>query len=622
MKAKHLVKMFVASVIAMFSGCINEEQIAGPDQLPAEKTQSYAKIRVVTPTDNGTRTEESFLDGTVSESVIKDILFVFYDASGSKIGLGTEYQLEGKESDETPNVQNRYIVQIEMDGPAENAETLMAYINLDETTKETLKSSSLSDALNTLYDVNGTNYSTSIDGTNCFIMTNSGYYDATTGAYTVATPITGQIYRTFEEAANAGWTKIYVERVAAKVQLVMTSQSSDPGYEMDEENQPENYKLTFVPTGWDMTAKSKKTMLMKYLPSTFAEVEAEEGYPEDFWEWANAYYNHRSYWAYSYGYSATVPAAATLTFPTVGSDNNTDNYLLDYVKYSDIATATIPSAPDNEAGWKYVLENTFPATRLTEAVATPYAAATSVVIAGYYKIDGEGSSKFDNGFYRRKKIDNSGNVQYSIYTQDEVIAAMAGGVKDLFASSAEGTPLTDESLSSYFELTHVDYYASMPGVEDSKAADNDYVLCLKSGSYGNLYYRQNAQWLKIVNKDEASAGTDEISFKTVNELLEINAGLTKFYKKKLAYFYIPIRHYNDDDATLEEVFLAEPQTGNYGVVRNHAYRLTIDAVAGWGNGVDDEDNIPLPDPNPEESYFINAELNVLAWHLIDYKVSL
>ena len=55
-------------------------------------------------------------------------------------------------------------------------------------------------------------------------------------------------------------------------------------------------------------------------------------------------------------------------------------------------------------------------------------------------------------------------------------------------------------------------------------------------------------------------------------------------------------------------------TGEYGVVRNHLYALTVTGIDGIGIGIRDPED-PIIVPVEEQTYYVYTQLNVLAWRL-------
>lgn len=96
-----------------------------------------------------------------------------------------------------------------------------------------------------------------------------------------------------------------------------------------------------------------------------------------------------------------------------------------------------------------------------------------------------------------------------------------------------------------------------------------------------------------------------------------NVEVAKFWNGK-SYYIVDIQHLGKQEMDGTTYLPAY-----YGTVRNHAYQITFSAVKGLGTPVYDQlKDIPEPiKPNDTES-FIEAQINVLSWHLIKQDVTL
>lgn len=80
-------------------------------------------------------------------------------------------------------------------------------------------------------------------------------------------------------------------------------------------------------------------------------------------------------------------------------------------------------------------------------------------------------------------------------------------------------------------------------------------------------------------------------------------GFLRYYKNGLSYYYILIRHFNDEQVP------ARMGYGRYGLVRNNLYKISITSVSGPGSP-----SIPEPNgPNDKEYKYLSARVNVLPW---------
>lgn len=79
-------------------------------------------------------------------------------------------------------------------------------------------------------------------------------------------------------------------------------------------------------------------------------------------------------------------------------------------------------------------------------------------------------------------------------------------------------------------------------------------------------------------------------------------GRLDFYKDGLAYYVVPIRHFNNTDQPKQLGW------GRFGVVRNNVYKLTLNSVKKLG-----EPEIPnTTDPDDEDNY-LSVQINVAPW---------
>lgn len=103
---------------------------------------------------------------------------------------------------------------------------------------------------------------------------------------------------------------------------------------------------------------------------------------------------------------------------------------------------------------------------------------------------------------------------------------------------------------------------------------------------------------------------------TYTPVADVNAELAKVepakvWKSGMTYYYVDIKHLGSAGTT-----------GEYGVVRNHSYKVNISGVQGWGTPIyDPSHNVEPVKPTDKETY-ISAEINVLAWRLVSNDVIL
>lgn len=172
------------------------------------------------------------------------------------------------------------------------------------------------------------------------------------------------------------------------------------------------------------------------------------------------------------------------------------------------------------------------------------------------------------------------------------------------------------------------------------SSEND-VLEAIAGSYTNTYYYKNgsdyesikpehlefiaeetgAKDYEVVAQVKSTAptiykkiisNTSDISYSEAGAKDNLNNNLknnpAKIWNDGMAYYYIPIRH------------LATTETGaigEYGVVRNHFYKVTVTKITGFGTPVYDANKDIIPTEVTDEDSYIAAQINVLGWRIVN-----
>ena len=108
----------------------------------------------------------------------------------------------------------------------------------------------------------------------------------------------------------------------------------------------------------------------------------------------------------------------------------------------------------------------------------------------------------------------------------------------------------------------------------------------------------------------------------VNKQIWSQANTVEMFKDGLAFFYVPVRHLGFDATRAQHPNMDDgkyvwenSEIGDYGIVRNHAYSMTINSITGLGTGLRDE-NQPIVPPKDEVNYYVAARLNILAWNVV------
>ena len=615
---KSILLTGIAALALLFS-CNKSELVDDGPKVTEDMTVAYATVRISMANSTGTRaTFDGFEYGTEAENAVSSLLLVFYDANGNVVGQSiddpfswTEDATHNPGNDNNVNVADKYTktVAISLIEGASLPSSVVAYINptaqdIKDFVTDLASAKELTRPAKTTGTVPG--YVPATIEAGAFAMNNSCY-----GDYSIATAIPqGAIYK--KGGTPGEPIDIYVERVVAKIELAAPANGNGVtinDYTVYDGLTSEKMTLTYELEGWASQAKSQNTNVLKKMPATTV-------------DWMNPANLYRTYWAASYGYDMN-----NAQFPVTGADNfNAEDYLLEYVAYEGTNDGTY--AENKFEGVSYVLENTYENSRLvvlngenepTQQEGTnPWAAVTSIILKGSYTASANADAA---GFYLRNGYiyDPAEEKQVPAYyyyakkNEAELIQTMISGIHS-FATAADGT--IDPTV---LELVYVPMRPTILGDEVESAANLRFVQ-IKEDADVTIY---------IPNPDFGKEGAETAEQQWI-EATEYDAdadlqkfgGFVKYYDANKAFFYVPLQHYYTGTLTSQYLPLDEIQTGTYGVVRNHLYRLTVNSISGLGIGIGDPTDIPLPDPQEDQEFEIQAKLNVLEWHVVGQIVDL
>ncbi|MCH5228417.1 MAG: Mfa1 fimbrilin C-terminal domain-containing protein [Muribaculaceae bacterium] len=551
----------VAALMALAS-CANDK-LDGPDngQQVQDGEVSYVNV-ILSLSGLDTKADgDDYKYGTKEESEIKTLVLAFYDASGNLLEA-KELTGDGTDGTHTSTSQN---VAVEKE---------ITTIEVKDFTKNysasivayvnipasEVQNKSLS-AMKAIKNVSDLQNTTD----KSFKMTNSGYYDNSNN-YVMEVPVSvSNFYKKGDSSARA--VEIYVERLAAKA--TVAELKGIQAYKVIEGENTE-VELTFVPQTWFVQNLESESYLLKNMPPTKSST-----YETNFASWFNRANDHRCFWAQSAGYSSR-----NLT----KNDYTTQDGSFSAKSGEDGTYESVFSLSNGAANnGKYLHENTFAST-------TDWADVTSIIIVGKYKIHRDASEIYDDEtFYLRDSyiIDNGeAKAVQKIYNEE--------GVKKALFSSVTGIKKGNEALTTNsVKLKHVSDNVYVLELEDKEG--EDYVI---DGVEGKSYADVNAELAKIIPA-------------------------YKYHEGK-AYFAVPLKNYDSSSTNTKRIELAAAKEGNYGIVRNRWYELTVNSIKGLGTGISgEEDDKDEPEPSDDpDVYVIDATLKVLQWHSAGQTVDL
>lgn len=230
--------------------------------------------------------------------------------------------------------------------------------------------------------------------------------------------------------------------------------------------------------------------------------------------------------------------------------------------------------------------------------------------------------------------------------------------KDIIGETGNVRYCQENTLSTHTNVIVVAQLVNNSGVAQpiykyygmNYTSEND-ILELIANKYANVYYTKTSQesqdtYVSIAPTDmefkaTTSTGTDNyeaiavlksgVTIYTPNpdydaetsgsqkyitvDADDVNAELAKnpaqIAKDGYVYYYTPIKHLGTTG-----------KAGEYGVVRNHVYKVSITDINGFGTPIYNPDKDIIPTHPTDEETYIAARINVLSWRVVPSSVTL
>lgn len=163
------------------------------------------------------------------------------------------------------------------------------------------------------------------------------------------------------------------------------------------------------------------------------------------------------------------------------------------------------------------------------------------------------------------------------------------------------------TFSQYYTSTDATNYTQLSkddiNFKDPDATTQQYLVTptLADAPAGTKYYTKT------------TTGTTP-TFREVNKadvLAAIEADKAEIRRDGRAYYYVPIKHLGGTGELAE-----------YGIVRNHFYKITLTGIKGFGTPVYDPDKVVDPIVPTYENTYLAARVQVLQWRVVNQNASL
>lgn len=590
MKKFTMLSSVLATALMLTVASCSSEDVAGGDSQNGKGTTSFLAVNIENvgsaPASRSSyeQNKGTYEDGTADESKITNVRFYFFNGDGTPYLLdnnGSEKQpvnfldqkveTAGNDHDHTAEIKTKAVLVLKGETKAVPA-SVIAVINPEVLDNTTLQSGTM-----TLSELRtSATGSTFYDKTNGFVMSNSVYESA--GQDVCSTPVANSVFATSEEALKKP-VDIYVERVNAKVNAKI-----DATYKRDGESttawtkntdgkyqiEVGNIEVTTYATGNTNAKPTTKTYPVYAVVQGWQLADA-NGKAEVCKQINTSWYAgelgispwttsdyHRCFW------SKSVP----FNFGAQGGANHPVNPKFEDIKLSlsdEFSTTPV-----------YTLPNT-----PTEVIANP---KTSVNTLTKLIVAAKLVYKDKNGNYNPAQVCQYRGLTY--LGEDAVKKQIVGGFAKYFKKTATGYQSIEAS-----DIT----FKTVPG--SSEVKDYEVVATLAS-NVGELYVKDGETTYKTVSKDDVNAALakEEAQVRSTD-------GAT--------YYYTPIKHLGDAG-----------KLGEYGIVRNHSYQVTIQNIKGFGTPVYDPKKEIDPMIPSDENTYLAASIKVLSWRVVSSKVDL
>lgn len=597
MKKFTMFSSVLASALMLTVASCSSEDVAGGDAQNGKGTTSFLAVNIenvgsAPASRSYQQGDGTYEDGTGAESTINKVRFYFFngdgtpyllakkDESGKSVNyLDKEVETGGKDNDHPAEIKTKAVLVLEGETKTVPA-SVIAVINPDVLESTTLHNNGIMTLSELRTSATGKKFHDEAKG---FVMSNSVYESA--GQDVCSTPVANNVFAT-SEAALKQPVDIYVERVNAKVNAridadyVRTnetekawSKNTEGKYQIKvgdievttyEENTnaaptTKKYSVYAVVQGWQLADANGKAELCKQINTSW--YAGELGISP----WTTSDY-HRCFW------SKSVP----FTSGANGGANHPVNPTFKGITQSlSDAFSTTPV---------YTLPNT--SEKLVENPKTSSNTLTKLIVAAkLVYVD-------KNGEYHPAQVCQYRGLTY--LGEEAVKKQIVGGFACYFKKTT-----TDESGDVYksIEASDIAFKTVVPGSPESSEVKNYEVVATLASTVGDLYVKNGDAWT-IAPKDDVNAAL-------AKETAQVRStdGDT--------YYYTPIKHLGDAG-----------KLGEYGIVRNHSYQVTIQNIQGFGTPVYNPDQEIDPMIPSDENTYLAASIKVLSWRVVSSNVDL
>ena len=551
----------------------------------AEGSTSYIAVNLKTvgnaPTGNARQTRYTdsqngtYEDGVGVENKIKSVRFYFFNADGTPYILNNvngkgnyiDREVNVNPGDQSQTVEGITETVLVLNGENHVAPASMLTVINPDINPELLQNGAALRWSVMRKELKGTKF---YDNDH-FMMSNSTYEEA--GNDLCTTQLTGKTYASSDDAQSHP-VNVYVERVNAKVNanVVGTNfekETADVIFDGVSMKDNQKTKVGVLSLAKEDGTTDQKDIFAYIVGWGLA---SENGKAELFKQIDTQKFTdeilgispwssadyHRSFW------SLSVPFGGT------GADKNEPvNYKFsEYTHKLGDAVYTLPNTPTEVIDDAHVYNNTL--TKFVVAARLAYKDADNSLkpaeICEYKGQEFLGTDNLKKTFVK----------EISRYYKKVPVAA--------------GEP------DKYVNLDPSDITFTTTAPSGTQAKDYEVFATLANPNI-TLYEQKGGVWNEVTDKS------------VVYNMLQGTPAEVR--KGGMAYYYTTIKHLGE-----------KGKLGEYGIVRNHSYQISLNSIKGFGTPVYNPEKIIVPAIPSNDKTYLAAKINVLSWRVVPSKVDL
>ena len=586
MKKITMLSSVLASALMLTMVSCSSDDVTGGDAQTGNGTTSFLAVNLKTvgnaPTGNARQTRSytdsqdgTYEDGVGVENKIKSVRFYFFNADGTPYILNNvngkgnyiDREVNVNPGDQSQTVEGITETVLVLNGENHVAPASMLTVINPDINPELLQNGAALRWSVMRKELKGTKF---YDNDH-FMMSNSTYEEA--GNDLCTTQLTGKTYASSDDAQSHP-VNVYVERVNAKVNANVVGTNFEKetadvifdGVSMKDNQKTKVGELTLAKE--DGTSDKKE--IFAYIVGWG--LASENGKAELFKQIDTQKFTdeilgispwssadyHRSFW------SLSVPFGGT------GADKNEplNHKFSEYTHKLGDAVYTLPNTPTEAIDEAHIYDNTL--TKFVVAARLAYKDADGILqpaeICEYKGQEFLGTDNLKKTFVK----------EISRYYKKVPVAA--------------GEP------DKYVNLDPSDITFTTDAPSGTQAKDYEVFATLANPNI-TLYEQKGGVWNEVTDKS------------VVYNMLQGTPAEVR--KGGMAYYYTTIKHLGK-----------KGKLGEYGIVRNHSYQISLNSIKGFGTPVYNPEKIIVPTVPSDDKTYLAAKINVLSWRVVSSTVNL